>query len=174
MGTAYSALCFLAASLILGPWNIFRRRHTPVSYDLRRDVGILTGVLALVHTGIGLTVHLRGRMWMYFFKSMHPLRPQSNAFGAANYAGLAAALLFAILLAISNDCSIRALGTPRWKGLQRWAYAAFILTVAHGILFQFVEKRTIAWILFFGAVIGATLVAQSLGYVQRRRGARLR
>jgi sulfoxide reductase heme-binding subunit YedZ len=174
MGTAYAALCFLAASLILGPWNIFRGRHTPISYDLRRDIGILTGVLALVHTGIGLTVHLRGRMWMYFFKSLHPLRPQSNAFGAANYLGLIAALLFAMLLALSNDWSLRTLGTPRWKTLQRWAYAAFILTVAHGILFQFVEKRTIAWIFSFGAVTVATLVAQSLGYAQRRRHARLR
>jgi sulfoxide reductase heme-binding subunit YedZ len=172
MGTAYAALCFLAASLMLGPWNVFRDRHTPVSYDLRRDIGIITGVLALVHTGIGLTVHLRGRMWMYFLKSLHPLRSQWGTFGAANYVGLLAALLFAILLAISNDWSLRAMGTPRWKGLQRWAYAAFMLTLAHGILFQWIEKRNIGWIFFLCAVAATTLVTQSLGYVQRRKHAR--
>jgi sulfoxide reductase heme-binding subunit YedZ len=172
MGTAYAALCFLAASLMLGPWNVFRGRHTPVSYDLRRDVGIITGVLALIHTGIGLTVHLRGRMWMYFLKSLHPLRPQWGAFGSANYVGLLAALLFAILLAISNDWSLRAMGTPRWKRLQRWAYAAFMLTLAHGILFQWVEKRNIGWVFFFSAVAATALVTQSFGYVQRRRHAR--
>jgi sulfoxide reductase heme-binding subunit YedZ len=172
MGTAYAALCFLAASIMLGPWKVFRRRQIPVSYDLRRDVGIVTGILALLHTSIGLTVHLRGRMWMYFFKSLHPLRVQAGAFGSANYTGLVAAALFAMLLAISNDWSLRALGTPRWKSLQRWTYAAFALTLAHAILFQWVEKRTAPWILFFAASVLVAIAAQSLGYLQRRRHAR--
>jgi sulfoxide reductase heme-binding subunit YedZ len=173
MGTAYAALCFLAASLMLGPWKVLRSQRAPVSYDLRRDVGVITGILALLHTGIGLTVHLRGRMWMYFFKGLHPLRFQTTAFGAANYTGLVAAALFLMLLALSNDWSLRALGTPRWKNLQRWTYVAFILTLAHGILFQWVEKRHLPWILFFAAAATATLVAQSLGYLERRRYAGL-
>jgi sulfoxide reductase heme-binding subunit YedZ len=171
MATAYAALCFLGSTLMLGPWKVLRRRLTPVSYDLRRDLGIITGILALLHTGIGLTVHLRGRMWMYFFKRFHPLRLQTSAFGAANYTGLIAAGFFVMLLAISNDWSLRAIGTSRWKSLQRWTYIAFILTLAHGILFQWVEKRNVGWILFFCAVAATTLVAQSLGYVQRRRQA---
>jgi methionine sulfoxide reductase heme-binding subunit len=171
MGTAYAAMCFLAATLMLGPWNVLRRHHTPVSYDLRRDVGITAGTLALLHTGIGLTVHLRGRMWMYFFKSLHPLRVQASAFGNANYTGLVAAALFAMLLAISNDWSLRSLGTPRWKSLQRWTYVAFALTLAHGILFQWVEKRQLPWVLFFAALALVAIVAQSLGYLQRRRHA---
>jgi sulfoxide reductase heme-binding subunit YedZ len=153
---------------MLGPWNVLRRRPTPVSYDLRRDVGIVAGILALVHTGIGLTVHLRGRMWMYFFKAVHPLRLQATAFGAANYIGLIAAALFAMLLALSNDWSLRALGTPRWKSLQRWTYAALVLTLVHSILFQYVEKRRVPWILFFVTTALATLVVQSLGYLQKR------
>ncbi|MFL6428986.1 MAG: hypothetical protein ACJ71S_12130 [Acidobacteriaceae bacterium] len=172
MATAYAALSFLSASLMLGPWNVLRRRPTPVSYDLRRDVGIIAGILALVHTGIGLTVHLRGRMWMYFFKTLHPLRLQASAFGAANYIGLMAAALFATLLALSNDWSLRALGTARWKNLQRWTYAAFMLTLVHSVLFQFVEKRRMAWILFFATAVLTTLAAQSLGYLQRRRTAK--
>lgn len=172
MATAYAGLCFLAVCLMLGPWNVIRRRPTPVSYDLRRDIGITAGILALVHTGIGLTVHLRGRMWMYFFKTLHPLRLQASAFGAANYIGLIAAALFAMLLALSNDWSLRALGTPRWKNLQRWTYAAFILTLVHSVLFQYVERRRMPWILFFATAVLVTLAAQSLGYLQRRRTAK--
>jgi sulfoxide reductase heme-binding subunit YedZ len=169
MGTAYASLFFLAVTLVLGPWNVLRRRKPPVSYDLRRDIGIVAGVLALIHTGVGLTVHLRGRMWMYFFKKLHPLRIQANAFGAANYLGLIAAILFVMLIAISNDISLRSLGTPRWKALQRWTYAAFALTLAHGILFQIVEKRQLSWVLLFAFTAIIAVLAQTIGLMQRRQ-----
>ena len=169
MATAYAALCFLTATLMLGPWNVLRRRTSPVSYDLRRDIGILTGILALIHTAIGLTVHLRGRMWMYFFRSLRPARVQASTFGAANYTGLADTLVFIMLLALSNDWSLRALGLPRWKRLQQWTYAAFALTAVHAILFQCVENRHLPWIIFFAAAAAITIVAQGLGYRRRRQ-----
>jgi hypothetical protein len=43
MATAYAGLVFLAASLWLGPWNVLRRQPNPISFDLRRDVGIWEG-----------------------------------------------------------------------------------------------------------------------------------
>jgi sulfoxide reductase heme-binding subunit YedZ len=162
MGSAYAALFFLAATLWLGPWNRLRHRANPVSFALRRDLGIWSGILALVHTAVGLTVHLRGRMWMYFFKRLHPLAIQKNQFGAANFIGLASALLFLLLLAISNDLSLRSLGTPRWKSLQRWTYAAAVLAVAHGILFQLVEKRRLPWVFVFASVTLAAIAIQFL------------
>lgn len=168
MGTAYAGLLFLATSLALGPWYVVRRRRPPVSFDTRRDIGIAAGILALVHTGVGLTVHLRGRMWMYFFKRLHPLHIQNNAFGAANFVGAAAALLFLLLVAISNDIALRSLGSSRWKTLQRWTYVAFALTLAHGVLFQTVEKRQLAWIIFFALISAFTVVVQAVGYRARR------
>lgn len=170
MATAYAGLFFLAVSLWLGPWNVLRRRPNPISFDLRRDVGIWTGILAILHTGIGLTVHLRGRMWMYFFKRLHPLRLQDTPFGFANFTGLAAALLFLMLLAISNDLSLRGLKTNRWKFLQRWTYVAFALTAAHGIAYQLIEKRHVPWVLVFALVMAWVAAAQILGFVQFRRG----
>jgi sulfoxide reductase heme-binding subunit YedZ len=149
MASAYAGLIFLAASLWLGPWNVLRRRPNPISFDFRRDVGIWTGILAIVHTVIGLTVRLRGRMWMYFFKRLNPLKLQNTQFGFANFTGLAAALLFLMLLIISNDLSLRALKTNRWKSLQKWTYVAFVLTAAHGIAYQSIEKRHIPWVLVF-------------------------
>jgi sulfoxide reductase heme-binding subunit YedZ len=172
MATAYAGLIFLAASLWFGPWNVVRRLPNPISFDLRRDVGIWTGILAILHTGIGLTVHLRGRMWMYFFKRLHPLRLQTTQFGFANFTGLAAALLFLMLLAISNDFSLRALKTDRWKSLQRWTYVAFVLTAAHGIAYQLIEKRHVPWVLVFALVMAAVTAGQILGFVQVQRGIR--
>jgi sulfoxide reductase heme-binding subunit YedZ len=166
MGTAYAALIYLAVSLWLGPWNVLRQRPNPISFDLRRDVGIWTGMLAILHSAIGLTVHLRGRTWMYFFKRLHPVQLQTTQFGFANYTGLGAALFFLLLIAISNDLSLRAMKTKRWKSLQRCTYVAFVLTWAHGIAYQMIEKRHMPWVVISsGAMIGV-VVGQSLGFFQ--------
>jgi sulfoxide reductase heme-binding subunit YedZ len=49
----------------------------------------------------------------------------------ANFTGLFAALILLALLVTSNDASLRKLGLPGWKSLQRWNYACFALTVFH-------------------------------------------
>lgn len=168
MATAYAALAFLAVSLGLGPWNLLRRRPNPISFDLRRDVGIWTGLLALLHTAVGLTVHLRGRMWMYFLRRLHPPALQTTIFGFANYVGLVAAILFLLLLLLSNDFSLRVLGTRRWKSIQRWGYAAFGCTIAHGIAYQVIEKRPFPWVLLFSAMTAGVLVFQGVGFLRMR------
>ncbi len=168
MASAYSALAVIAVSLLLGPWNVLRNRPNPVSFDLRRDIGIWAGLLALFHTGFGLTVHLRGRMWMYFFKSLHPLTLQNTRFGFANYTGLVAALLFLMLLVISNDISLRSLGVSYWKRLQQLSYLAFILTVIHGIAFQLVEHRRAPWLVAFWLIVIVAVAAQLAGFVRTR------
>jgi sulfoxide reductase heme-binding subunit YedZ len=174
MGTAYAGLVFFAASLCLGPWNILRQRPNPISFDLRRDVGIWAGILAIVHTAIGLTVHFRGRMWMYFFKALHPLKPQNTPFGFANVTGLAASLILLMLLAISNDLSFRALKPRRWKSLQRWTYVALLLTAAHAVAYQLIEKRHAPWVLVFAGFMIAAVAGQFFGFVQARTRARAR
>ena len=72
IATAYSALFLTAAALLLGLLNVLRRKGNPVSFDLRRDVGIWAAITALVHTLVGLNVHLPGRMWLYFVGSLQP------------------------------------------------------------------------------------------------------
>jgi sulfoxide reductase heme-binding subunit YedZ len=139
IGTAYPALILIAVALLLGPFNVLWQKPNPVSFDLRRDVGIWAGILALAHSAVGLNVHLRGRMWLYFVDTRNHLR--WDAFGLGNYTGVLAALVFALLLALSNDVSLRKLGVGRWKSLQRWAYAAVVLTAAHAFAYQEIEKR---------------------------------
>jgi methionine sulfoxide reductase heme-binding subunit len=153
IATAYPALFLSAVALFLGPWNVLCGRANPVSFDLRRDIGIWAGVMALLHTAVGLNVHLRGRMWLYFVDQHQRLR--HDWFGFGNYMGLAAALLFLLLLAISNDLSLRRLGTRRWKSLQRWTYGAVILTILHAMAYQQVEQRRAAYeVLLGGTTLG--------------------
>ena len=166
IGTSYAALFLTAVALLLGPFNVLWRRPNPVSFDLRRDVGIWAGISALLHTAVGLNVHLRGRMWLYFVDTHDHLR--RDAFGFGNYTGLIAALVFALLLALSNDLSLRTLGAGRWKWLQQWAYLAVALTAAHAILYQHVEKRTLPLRALLYALCAIVVVVQLAAWSRRR------
>jgi methionine sulfoxide reductase heme-binding subunit len=167
--TAYPALFLTAGAVLLGPWNVLRGRGNPVSFDLRRDIGIWAGMMALLHTAVGLKVHLRGRMWLYFVDQHHRIR--HDWFGFGNDTGLTAALLFLLLLAISNDLSMRRLGTHRWKSLQRWTYPAVILTILHAVAYQHVEERRGAYEAILAGAILAITAFQLAGW--RRVKARL-
>jgi len=166
IGTAYAALLFTAAALLLGPYQVLWRKPNPVSFDLRRDLGIWAGISALAHTAVGLNVHLRGRMWLYFVDARHHLR--RDAFGFGNYTGVIAALVFALLLALSNDFSLRKLGAVRWKSLQRWAYASVVLTAAHAIAYQQIEKRIPAFRVFLYITLGLVLAVQMVAVLKIR------
>jgi sulfoxide reductase heme-binding subunit YedZ len=60
---------------------------------------------------------------------------------------------------------LRTLGTRRWKFIQRWIYAAFSLTVVHGIAYQLVEKRRLPWVIIFVALTTAVVLIQLSGTV---------
>ena len=167
IATAYAALFLASAAMLVGPWNVLHGRRNPVSFDLRRDLGIWAGIMALLHTGIGINVHLRGRPWLYFINEQHHVR--HDLFGIGNDTGLVAALLFLLLLAISNDFSLRRLGTKTWKSLQRWTYGAMALTLMHAVAYQFVEKRQMAYDALLWATIAATAVLQVTGWRRTMR-----
>ena len=107
---------------------------------------------------------------MYFLQTLHPPHPQISLFGFANYTGAIATIIFLILLLISNDLSLRKLGTERWKSFQRWSYVAAGSTVIHGAAYQFVEKRQVGWILLLIGSAVAALSIQTVGFVLVRRG----
>ena len=169
--TAYPALVLLVITLWIGPWKLLQGQRTPVSSDLRRDVGIWAGILGIFHTGIGLCVHLRGRPWLYFVYQRsegHGFPLRHDIFGFANYTGSIATIILLILFVTSNDYALRRLGTPRWKQLQRWNYVLFLFAFLHTIAYQTMEKQHVqfvATVATFGAI---TLLLQGLG-LQRWR-----
>ena len=171
--SAYPALALLAATLVIGPIKLLAGNRIAASIDLRRDVGIWAGSAGLFHTVIGQCVHLRGRPWLYYIyenwwqKQLFPVR--HDLFGLANYTGLAAALILLALLATSNDASLRVLGMPNWKRLQRWNYAIFGLAAVHTITYQVgIEKPQAAFIANAVALITIGLLLQWRGYQRKR------
>ena len=166
MGTAYASLALLALALLIGPWNVLRRRPNPVSTDVRRDAGLWGAALGIVHMVFGLQVHLPGHMIEYFLWSNPGTRTipvRYDLAGLTNWSGLGAAAILLGLAAISNDASLRRFGSARWKWLQRWNYAAFALIAVHGVVYQLLEKRQPSWIVVFALVIGAVVLTQLAG-----------
>ena len=173
LATGQLGFVFVAVALLLGPLNVLRRRANPLSTDLRRDVGIWGGLLAVVHTALGLGVHMKGKMAEYFLRpagerGLMPLR--IDPFGLANDLGLVACLIFLVLVAISSDTALRYLGRARWKRWQQLSYVAAVATVVHGALFQVFEKRTLALVALFAGAGLVALAAQALGARAIRSG----
>jgi sulfoxide reductase heme-binding subunit YedZ len=172
LSTAYGSLALLVAVLLIGPINILRGRPNPVSTNLRRDIAIWAGTLAVLHTALGLFVHMRGKMYQYFLYPREQWgrlpHPRFDAFGIANYTGLAATLIFALLLALSNDLSLRGFGTRRWKTLQRANYVAMILLIPHAIVYEVVEEQKARFVIASVALGLTALGLQLAGFFKTR------
>jgi sulfoxide reductase heme-binding subunit YedZ len=174
--SAYPALVLLCLTLLLGPWKQLVGERLQVSFDLRRDIGIWAGIMGVFHTGVGQFVHMSGRFWLYYIyehwqaKHIQPFR--YDIFGFSNDTGLFAALILLALLSTSNDVSLRWLGTPGWKSLQRWNYGCFALTAAHTFGYQMGVGGGRGWFLVTSiAAVVVTVAVQTLGWMQRRRSA---
>ena len=169
MATAYVALVLLGITLCIGPWHLLKQRRAPLSSDLRRDFGIWAGLISLAHVVIGLQVHMDS-MLLYFFAGAPNGRwtLRTDPFGLSNWVGLIATCALVLLLAVSNDWSLRRLGRTRWKSLQRCIYPAALLVVLHGVVYQVLEQRGPGWVLVFASIVVFVAVAQSLGFRHSR------
>ena len=115
---------------------------------------------------------MQGKFWRYFVygpDQPHRVPLRHDAFGVANYTGLGATLVLLLLLALSNDLSLRRLGLRRWKALQRWNYAGFALVAAHTAIYQATSKRALPAVVVFALTVIVVGVVQSAGYRRRAR-----
>lgn len=160
------SLVSLAAALALGPWHVLRGRRPPASLDLRRDLGVWAALTGLAHTVLGLQVHMRGDIARYFLHAGEApalARVRFDLFGLANHTGALAALGLIVLLAVSNDASLRRLGRLRWKGVQRLTYPLAVLTVLHGAAYQWLERRRLALVVAFVVITALVVILQTAG-----------
>ena len=143
-------------------------KPNPVSSDLRRDIGIWAGLLGILHAGVGQFVHLRGRPWLYYVygPTEHHRGIRHDLFGLANYTGALGTLVLIVLLATSNDFSLRRFGKQTWKRLQRWNYAVFALIAVHSFAFQGVETQKRQWVLTVATCVLAALALQISGAIR--------
>ena len=162
-------LCFglLVSTLGFGPWQVLRTGQPLVNNLLRRDLGIWTAITGLVHLAVA-TAEVMQPAYFSAYILGPPEAPMPGWLGwistASIVGGYVVGLLFLLLLGLSNDRSLRKLGTARWKKLQGAATVAFLLAVAHGVVFQVIEGRTGGWL--------AGLVVVSIAVLALRRRAR--
>jgi methionine sulfoxide reductase heme-binding subunit len=168
LATGYTSVALIGVALGLGPWWVHRGGRMPVSTDLRRDIGLWGSAFAIMHVVVGLQVHGNGDMLSYFLylsggAARHAAWIRLDAFGLANWVGLAATVLLVVLTVISNDRSLRALGARRWKKLQQFTYAAAVLIVLHGAAYQILDKRAAPFVIIFALLVSPVLALQLRG-----------
>ena len=162
--TGYISIVILTFSLIIGTINLIRQNRNPVSTYFRRDVAIIGGILAVIHSVTGLFMHLRGRSWMYFLnKTDTGYSIRLDNFGLANYTGLISSLLIVFLLITSNDLLLRKLNSGTWKNIQRSAYFMFILAIVHCLLYRGVKEHFHLVYTFYVPLVSLVLVFQMIG-----------
>ena len=169
LGSAYAAYSLVVWALVIGPTNVLRQRPNPVHGAYRRDVGIAAGLFSVAHTVVGLQVHAGGVLSRYFLPSKEHASASNSVFLFANWVGLLSVIAFAVLVAISNNLSLRSMGLRTWKLIQRGAYPAAVLATVHGLAYQLLEKRSL---LMLAAIIATAFFVVALQIAGMR--ARLR
>lgn len=166
IGSGYVALGLLAATLLIGPFNLIFKRRNSVNINLRRDVGIWSGIMGIVHVIFSFQLYNDGDILSFFWPKEGQNSASNNPllFFFSNYTGLIATLLLIALLITSNQLSLVWLKGKRWKLLQRFNYPLVALVVIHTFGYQALNVRETTFVI---SVTGLSLiiVAVQLGGV---------
>jgi len=162
--SGYISIIILSISLLIGPMNLLFKSRNPVSTYLRRDISIIGGVLAVVHSIAGLFVHLIGKTWLYFLnKTEAGYSIRLDNFGLANYTGLIAALLILLLIITSNDYMLKIMNPIKWKHVQRLSYLMFILIIIHCYYYRIGKENLNLIYWFYTPLLSFILIFQMIG-----------
>jgi len=169
--TGYISIILLTFSLTIGPINLILKRKNPVSTYFRRDLSIIGGSLAVIHSVAGLFVHLRGKTWLYFLnKTDQGFSIRLDNFGLANYTGLISALIIILLLITSNDYLLKKLKPYNWKNIQRLSYLIFFLTLVHCYFYRIGKEHLNIFYWLYIPVFIIVLTFQIIGICLRLTG----
>lgn len=162
--SGYISIIILSISLIIGSISLLFKKINPVSTYLRRDISIIGGTLAIIHSIAGLFVHLRGKTWLYFLnKTEDGYQVRLDNFGLANYTGLISAAIIILLLITSNDYILKKLKPTRWKNIQRSSYIMIILIIIHCYYYRIGREDPILIYSFYLPLLSIILVFQMIG-----------
>jgi DMSO/TMAO reductase YedYZ heme-binding membrane subunit len=164
--TAWLCCALLTAALAIAPAQALRTGRPLLNHIPRRDLGIWAAITGLLHTVLATNVV----MTPAYFRAYIVGPPESPLPGWAGWiatfsiiGGYVVAIIFLLLLGLSNNRALRRLGPARWKRWQRWAYSAAGLTFVHGVVFQVIEGRTGAWLAMLLMAGGALFALQLAG-----------
>jgi sulfoxide reductase heme-binding subunit YedZ len=164
--SAYLCLVLLGAALLIGPYHAFRQGRPLMNTSIRRDIGIWGALSGLLHFYLANLLSMNYEyLGIYVEAAPVPPSPEirSELYSWGTISGYVIAVLFVVLLALSNDWAMRKIGLKWWKRIQRVSYVGFLLTCVHAFLFQVLESREALWVVvvilitlavFFGQVRG--------------------
>ena len=139
-----TSLVLMLHALIVGPMA----RVLPASRGFRpwrRETGIWTAILALVHTLLvfdgWFQWDLTRMLGFDFIEQLGRIARVEPGFGLSNLVGLIGLAWLLILAATSFDTAVRKLGGSGWKWLHTGAYVAFYLVVLHTAYFLFMHYK---------------------------------
>jgi DMSO/TMAO reductase YedYZ heme-binding membrane subunit len=137
VGLAYASLVLIGLTLAIGPLARLDARRLGRLVPLRRETGVVGGVLALAHVVVSAKVHLEWKWLQFFFTYAGDRRlgVDLEPYGIASWLGLVAILLLLPLLLTSNDRAERFLGVPGWKWVQGHSYTIFALVAFHTAIY---------------------------------------
>lgn len=176
IATAWVSLLLLAITLMIGPYNVIVGKHNPISGYLRRDVAIWGGILALIHMMLGLQVHFAGKVWLYFLypaDQQHLIPFRYGPFGITNYLGVIATLMVLYLLYLSRNTVLKRYGVQKWKRHQKLTYFYATAVVVHGFVYQYLEKRSLVFVVLCIVMVLAAAILQWQGYRRSKAALRL-
>jgi sulfoxide reductase heme-binding subunit YedZ len=169
--TGYVSLTILTVSLVLGSINLLLKYKNPASNYFRRDISVVGGFLAIIHSISGLFVHLRGKTWLYFLdKTDHGYSIRLDKFGLANYTGLISSFVILLLLVTSNDYMLKKLKPHNWKNIQRLSYLMFILSLIHCYFYRIGKENLNVLYWFYLPLFAIVLTFQIIGISLRLKG----
>ena len=148
LASAWLCVGLFVVVLSIGPRRVLAGKRPLLNHLPRRDLGIWTAISALLHFTLG-NVEAMNQGYVRAATigpdgTTATLRAAAFNWGAS--LGTVVALLVLILLLISSNRALEILGQTWWKRLQRLSYLGFALTIAHGLLFQWLENRAWQWI----------------------------
>jgi sulfoxide reductase heme-binding subunit YedZ len=170
--TAWLCLALFAAALLIGPIHALRTGRVLTNHLLRRDLGIWCALTGLAHLGISFAISMTpAYMQIYVYGATSWPEPvlRRSLYSWAVIGSLVIAAVFAVLLLLSSNWSLRLMGAKWWKRLQRLSYLAFALTVAHSVAFQLIESRTLLLVIALALLTTAVVAAQLAGWSRVRR-----
>ena len=169
--SAYLCLLLFSLALLIGPARVWRGGAPILNTHMRRDIGIWGGLTGLVHFFLANALAMNFEYLGLFVENATvppsaEVRDQLYLWGTI--LGYVVALLILVLLALSSDRVLRAVGARWWKRLQRLSYVVFVATVLHAFAFQILETRPSLWVVVVSAITLVVIGMQLTGFAKNR------
>ncbi len=164
--SAYLCLFLLGVALLIGPFHAIRKGKPLAHSYIRRDIGVWAALNGLLHFYLANILSMNYEyLGIYVENATAPpsVAMRSDLYNWGTILGYVVAVLFIVLLALSNDWIVRKIGLKWWKRLQRVSYFGFIFTCAHAFAFQILESREALWVCVVLLVTVLVFVGQSFG-----------